>query len=107
MKWYTEIEQVVPAAVKIFVGNKIDLRESATKAAKDPKSAPITKETARKIFEEELNCKYIECSALTREGLKEVFDESVRAVLKKKGVSSKSGEKKAQNDGSSCNCQLI
>ena len=28
-KWYPEIQAVVPEAVKIFVGNKIDLRESA------------------------------------------------------------------------------
>jgi hypothetical protein len=29
MQWYPEIEAVVPAAIKIFVGNKIDLREQA------------------------------------------------------------------------------
>lgn len=52
--------------MKIFVGNKIDLREQYTKNSKDPKTAPIIKETARKVFEEELKCKYLECSALTR-----------------------------------------
>lgn len=43
MKWYPEIESVVPSAIKVFVGNKIDLREQAAKNAKDPKSAPITR----------------------------------------------------------------
>ena len=66
MQWYPEIENVVPAATKVFVGNKIDLRESATKAAKDPKSAPITRETAKAVIEGELKCQYFECSALTR-----------------------------------------
>lgn len=95
----------MPTAVKIFVGNKVDLRESAYKSARDPKTAPIAKETARNVFEGELNCKYLECSALTREGLKEIFDEAVRSVLKKKG--GVKSEKKSSSEGSSCNCQLI
>lgn len=49
----------MPTAVKIFVGNKVDLRDQATKNAKDPKSAPITKETAKAVFENELKCKYL------------------------------------------------
>lgn len=97
---------MVPSAIKIFVGNKVDLREQATKNAKDPKSAPITKETARTVFENELKCKYLECSALTREGLKEVFEEAVRAVMRKKGAG-KSEKASSKNEGSSCNCQLI
>ncbi len=54
----------------MFVGNKIDLRDSATKNATNPKNAPIAKETAKSVIEGELQCKYVECSALTREGLK-------------------------------------
>lgn len=42
------------------------------------------KETARKIIEEEFQCKYMECSALTQEGLKNVFDEAMRMVIQKK-----------------------
>ena len=41
---------MVPSAVKIFVGNKVDLRESASKNAKDPKSAPIAKDTAKGVI---------------------------------------------------------
>lgn len=42
------------------------------------------RETARKIIEEEFQCKYMECSALTQEGLKGVFDEAMRMVIQKK-----------------------
>ena len=67
---------------KIFVGNKIDLRDSEAAKKKDPKEAPISKETARKIIQEEFGCKYMECSALTQDGLKDIFDEAMRTVLK-------------------------
>lgn len=69
---------------KIFIGNKIDLRDEYFLIKKDPKEAPIMKETARKIIEEEFQCKYMECSALTQEGLKGVFDEAMRIVIQKK-----------------------
>lgn len=69
---------------KIFIGNKIDLRDEFAIMKKDPKEAPIMRETARKIIEEEFQCKYMECSALTQEGLKNIFDEAMRMVIQKK-----------------------
>ena len=85
-KWYPELQECVPKATKIFVGNKIDLRQEQLDKNLDAKEAPISKETAKKIVEEELGCKYLECSALTQEGLKEVFLEAVRGVLKSRNL---------------------
>ena len=85
---------------KIFVGNKIDLRDEYAIMKKDPKEAPIMKETARKLIEEEFKCKYMECSALTQEGLKGVFDEAMRMVLQKK---MKPIVKKKQESSGMCN----
>ena len=42
------------------------------------------KETAHKIIEEEFQCRYMECSALTQNGLKNIFDEAMRTVISKK-----------------------
>lgn len=83
-----------------MVGNKIDLRDEYMQKEKDPKKAPIRKEVARKIIEDELKGRYLECSALTQEGLKEVFDEAMRLALKSKIPKMKKKDKK---DG----CQLI
>jgi GTPase SAR1 family protein len=66
------------------VGNKIDLRDEYLTIKKDPKDSPIMRETARKIIEEEFQCKYMECSALSQQGLKAVFDEAMRIVVQKK-----------------------
>lgn len=67
---------------KIFVGNKIDLRPADAK--NDIKNGPITKEYAERVIDEELRCRYMECSALTQAGLKEIFDETLRMVVKSK-----------------------
>jgi Ras-related C3 botulinum toxin substrate 1 len=60
------------------------LRNEARAKNKDPKNAPIEKETAKKIIEEEFKSKYFECSALTQEGLKEIFEEAMRMIIRSK-----------------------
>ena len=71
----------------IFVGNKIDVREEKLLMTKgNPKESPILKEVAQQVFEDEFKCKYMECSALTQEGLKNIFDEAMRIVIGKKQI---------------------
>ncbi|KAL4497938.1 hypothetical protein ABPG72_014795 [Tetrahymena utriculariae] len=90
-KWYPELEENVKNVPKIFVGNKIDLRdENMVKST--GKDAPISYQAAQKIISE-LNCKYVECSALTQKGLKNVFDQAIRIALANK----KKSPRKPQN----------
>ena len=66
----------------------------------DPKTAPIKTEAARKFVEENCpDCRYMECSALTQEGLKAIFDEAMRLVLQKRF---KPMTKKNNDNGGGC-----
>jgi len=84
-KWYPEIQHHAPGVPLILVGTKADLRSDANMlqqlAAKG--LSVITKEQAEaRVREIGARC-YMECSALTQEGLKNVFDEAIRAALTK------------------------
>jgi GTPase SAR1 family protein len=40
-QWYPELCEACPNVPKIFIGNKIDLRNEARAKHRDPKNAPI------------------------------------------------------------------
>ena len=106
MKWYPELKTAVGVDVpKIFVGNKIDQRAEFAMINTDPKTAPIKGEAARKMIEDSYpDCKYMECSALTQEGLKSVFDEAMRLVIQKRY---KPMTRKDNNNNGGGGCSLI
>ena len=65
------------------MGTKLDLREDqkTIKRLQTHRQSPITNKQGKKLGEKIGAVKYLECSALTKEGVKAVFDEAVRAVL--------------------------
>merc|ERR1712098_933110 len=69
----------------ILVGTKADLRNDAeTQAQLRAKNLqPVAIGEIEQMVNEVNAVKYIECSALTQEGLKNVFDEAIRAALYK------------------------
>ncbi|KAF2075019.1 hypothetical protein CYY_003671 [Polysphondylium violaceum] len=82
-KWHPEIVHHAPNVPVVLVGTKLDLREDreTMERLKEKKLAPISYEQAMMKAKEINAVKYLECSALTQKGLKNVFDEAIRAVI--------------------------
>jgi len=96
-KWFPEIQHHAPEVPIILVGTKSDLRNDQamiqTLASKGYHM--VTAEEAQQRHKEISAVAYLECSALTQEGLKTVFDEAIRAALNKQN-------KRKGGDGCSC-----
>ena len=82
-KWYPEINHHCPSTPIILVGTKMDLREDQELLSRlrERNMAPITFEQGQSKAKQINALKYLECSALTQKGLKNVFDEAIRAVI--------------------------
>uniref|UniRef100_A0A2K5I950 Cell division control protein 42 homolog n=1 Tax=Colobus angolensis palliatus TaxID=336983 RepID=A0A2K5I950_COLAP len=82
-KWVPDITHHCPKTPFLFVGTQIDLRDDSStieKFAKN-KQKPITPETAEKLACDLKAVRYVECSALTQKGLKNVLDKAILAAL--------------------------
>lgn len=82
-KWYPEVNHHCPNAPIILVGTKLDLRDDkeTVDKLKEKKLTPIATTQGLNMCKEINAVKLLECSALTQKGLKQVFDEAIRAVL--------------------------
>ena len=83
-QWLPEVKHHCPDTPILLVGTKLDLREDevTVQRLKERKMSPITYTEGLKLQREIGAVKYVECSALTQQGLKTVFDEAVRAAVK-------------------------
>lgn len=82
-KWFPEINHHCPGAKCILVGTKIDLREDkATVESTKGEKLPTFEQGKRLAQDIGAEC-YLECSALTQNGLKKVFEEAIRCVIGK------------------------
>lgn len=75
-KWYPEITHFAPGVPFLIVGCKVDLRTPQNM------HRCVSKEMGEELKNELKAHMYLECSARTQEGLKQVFDEAVRCVLR-------------------------
>ena len=90
-KWTPEVRHFCPNVPIILVGNKKDLRndENTKRELMKMKQEPVRPEEGRAMAEKINAYSYLECSAKTKEGVREVFETATRAALqtkkKKKG----------------------
>jgi|UniRef100_A0AC35G9Q6 Ras-related C3 botulinum toxin substrate 1 len=82
-KWIPEIRGCCADTPVLLVGTKTDLRTDPGELSKLQAEGknPISKSQGIKLAKKIKAVKYIECSALTQEGLKDVFTEAVKAVI--------------------------
>lgn len=100
-KWYLEVSHHCPEAKTILVGTKIDLREDKeTLDNLKGEKLPTLEDGQRLAKEIGAKC-YLECSALTQEGLKRVFEEAIRAVIGRPDQPAETKKKKEKK------CQLL
>jgi len=81
-KWIPELQTYRPKSPRVLVATKSDLRDKAT-----DRSAFISTKQGQELAANIKADAFVECSALTREGLETVFDRAIRCVIepKKKG----------------------
>ena len=92
-KWIPEIEHHCPSAEIILVGTKCDLRSDTFAILEMERGLkPISKETGSELAKD-IGAKYVECSAMSSEDVKQVFDEAIRSVPIKKTKQSKKNQR--------------
>ena len=84
-KWWPEIQHHCAGTPIVLVGTKCDLRGSDHMASQLAAKGlgMVSREAALERAKEIGAVSYMECSALTQEGLKSMFDEAIRAGMQK------------------------
>ena len=91
-KWHPEINYHCPGTPVVLVGTKADLRDDPqTQKQLSEKNMKMVSADGAEQLRADINAvTYVECSALTQDGLKNVFDEAIRAALSPKKTTNKS-----------------
>ncbi|XP_021176029.2 cell division control protein 42 homolog [Fundulus heteroclitus] len=82
-KWVPEISHHCPGTPFLLVGTQTDLREDSTIVEKlaTNKKRPIYPKDGKKLARKLGAVKYVECSMVTQEGVKTVFEEAILVAL--------------------------
>jgi Ras-related C3 botulinum toxin substrate 1 len=82
-KWHPEVRHHAGSVPFILVGTKSDLRDDrdTMDRLREKNWKPVSEKEGQDLANELGAYKYLECSALTQEGLKQVFDEAIRCAL--------------------------
>lgn len=82
-KWHPEVIHHCPGVPILLVGTKKDLREDPEiqKKLKESNTTPVSHHSGQSLAKQIQAARYLECSALNQDGIKEVFAEAVRVFL--------------------------
>ena len=99
-KWAPEVAHFCPKVPIILVGTKGDLRSDAEalEAMHEHEVKPVTTEDAERVAREIGAHAYMECSAKTRDGVREIFEAAAKLTLKKR---------RHRGSTTSCGCRLL
>lgn len=88
LKWFDEVQHHCPDAKILLVGTKSDLIEdpSTIQKLREKNLDPITPQKGLELSNKINASKYLECSALTHQNLKNLFDQSIRSLIERKPV---------------------
>jgi len=93
-RWVPELQKHAPGVPYILVGTKTDLRSEPGFS-----SQALDLSAGERLARDIASVRYLECSALTMQGVKEVFDEVIRVSLGEHPSGSGSGGSKPKADG--------
>lgn len=102
-QWLPELAQHAPGVPVVLVGTKVDARADENRLAqlKAAGRQLVTKQEGVTLAKDIGAHTYMECSALTQDGLKDMFDEAIRA-----GIRYQEQTTKARSAGGSC-CTIL
>jgi len=94
-KWISEVLHFCQGLPIILVGCKKDLRydQKIIEELRKTSQKPVSPEEGEEIRKKISAYKYLECSAKTNEGVREVFEHATRAALLSRSTRSKSHKK--------------
>ncbi len=82
-KWFPEVSHHCPGVPILLIGNKIDLREDpdTLQYLNENRRVPVSKTQGLTVAKKIGAIKYMECSAKTGKGLKDVFTTAAEVVV--------------------------
>jgi len=117
-KWVPEIQEHAPGTPMILVATKADLRgkPEAVASLREHNQAPITYDQGEQLMRDIGAKRYLECSAISQEGLSKVFEEAVKVILFPSSVEEETkvetgstvptGKKKGKGEGKDEKCTI-
>jgi len=89
-RWCSEVRHYCPKIPIILVGNKKDLRhdEATIAELKLKGQEPVTLEQAAAVAHSIGAASHMECSAKTKENIREIFDEAIKVAIASKSPTS-------------------